>query len=237
MDDQEMSGQEMHELISRWAGESKNLLLALPALLAKLAQLQGEANQLRNRIMDLELENANLRQGRAELAETFAKMKDLMAATALEGPAAQDAFASSAISFSEPAELDPAEPEPAEPSEPEPSEASTSGSADPSPADTVEPGVEEPAEPVPEAPAEARQEQPVSQSAGEPAREPAPEPPPASGPPSAPEPPPRTTPEPPKPKGRWPAPGRPAAPKPEEPAPAQPPVRFSSAFRPPASKN
>jgi chromosome segregation ATPase len=75
---------ELQEIISRWAGESRRLLLALPEVLAQVRELREEREALRNRLMDLEQENQTLRESRAELAETFTKMKDLVAGTVLE---------------------------------------------------------------------------------------------------------------------------------------------------------
>jgi hypothetical protein len=71
----------IQELISRWAGESKRLLIALPGVLAKLEDLQEDAGRLRERVTDLERENLALRQSREELAETFTKLKALIAGT------------------------------------------------------------------------------------------------------------------------------------------------------------
>jgi len=72
---------DIQELISRWAGESKRLLIALPGVLAKLEDLEAETDGLRQRLADLERENHGLRQSREELAETFAKLKALIAGT------------------------------------------------------------------------------------------------------------------------------------------------------------
>src|SRR5262245_65711141 len=69
---------DIQELISRWAGESKRLLIALPGVLAKLEDLQEDTGRLRERIADLERENLTLRQSREELAETFTKLKALI---------------------------------------------------------------------------------------------------------------------------------------------------------------
>ncbi|HEY7649524.1 MAG TPA: hypothetical protein VID04_11010 [Methylomirabilota bacterium] len=75
---------DLQEIVSRWAGESRQLLLALPVLLAKLDELKEEREALRNRLMDLEQENLTLRESRENLAEIFAKLKDLISAPALE---------------------------------------------------------------------------------------------------------------------------------------------------------
>jgi hypothetical protein len=75
---------DIQEIISGWAGESRRLLLALPGILARLDELKEERKTLRNRLMDLEQENQTLRESRAELAETFAKLKELVAGTALD---------------------------------------------------------------------------------------------------------------------------------------------------------
>jgi hypothetical protein len=84
---------DIQDLISRWAGESKRLLVALPGVLAKLDDLAAETDGLRQRLADLEHENQALRQSREELAETFTKLKTLIAgttvfdtATAFEAP-------------------------------------------------------------------------------------------------------------------------------------------------------
>jgi hypothetical protein len=72
---------DIQDLISRWAGESKRLLIALPGVLAKLEDLQEDTGRLRERVTDLERENLALRQSREELAETFTKLKALIAGT------------------------------------------------------------------------------------------------------------------------------------------------------------
>src|SRR5262245_48087430 len=74
---------DIQELISRWAGESKRLLIALPGVLAKLEDLKEDTGRLHERIADLERENLELRQSREELAETFTKLKALIAGTAV----------------------------------------------------------------------------------------------------------------------------------------------------------
>lgn len=73
---------DLEKIISRWAGESRQLLLALPVMLAKIQELKEEREALRNRLMDLEQENLTLRESRENLTETFAKLKDLMAGVA-----------------------------------------------------------------------------------------------------------------------------------------------------------
>lgn len=80
---------DIQDLISRWAGESKRLLVALPGVLAKLEDLEAETDGLRQRLADLERENLALRQSREELAETFTKLKALIAGTTF-GDAATD---------------------------------------------------------------------------------------------------------------------------------------------------
>src|SRR5262245_22030784 len=75
---------DIQEIVSRWAGESQQLLHALPAVLAKLEELKEEREALRNRLMDLEQENLTLRESRQNLAENFARLKDLMTGTALD---------------------------------------------------------------------------------------------------------------------------------------------------------
>jgi len=80
---------DIQDLISRWAGESKRLLVALPGVLAKLEDLEAETGGLRQRLADLERENLALRQSREELAETFTKLKALIAGTTF-GDAATD---------------------------------------------------------------------------------------------------------------------------------------------------
>src|SRR5262245_31853723 len=72
---------DIQEIVSRWAGESQQLLHALPAVLAKLEELKEEREALRNRLMDLEQENLTLRESRQNLAENFARLKDLMTGT------------------------------------------------------------------------------------------------------------------------------------------------------------
>jgi len=72
---------DIQDLISRWAGESKRLLIALPRVLAKLEDLEAETDGLRQRLGDLERENLALRQSREELADTFAKLKALITGT------------------------------------------------------------------------------------------------------------------------------------------------------------
>lgn len=92
MDDNEHLGAlepDIQELIARWAGESKRLLVALPGVLAKLDDLAAETDGLRQRLADLERENVALRQSREELAETFTKLRTLIAGTAA-GDAAVD---------------------------------------------------------------------------------------------------------------------------------------------------
>jgi hypothetical protein len=79
---------DIQDLISRWAGESKRLLVALPGILAKLEDLQEDTGRLRDRLADLERENLALRQSREELAETFAKLKALISGTAVTGTVA-----------------------------------------------------------------------------------------------------------------------------------------------------
>lgn len=79
---------DIQDLISRWAGESKRLLIALPGVLAKLEDLQEDTGRLRDRLADLERENLALRQSREELAETFAKLKALISGTAMTGAVA-----------------------------------------------------------------------------------------------------------------------------------------------------
>jgi hypothetical protein len=69
---------DLQEIVSRWAGESRQLLLALPIVLAKLDELKEERDALRSRLMDLEQENLTLRESRENLAESFARLKDLM---------------------------------------------------------------------------------------------------------------------------------------------------------------
>jgi hypothetical protein len=75
---------DLEQIVSRWAGESRQLLIALPVVLAKLQELREEREALRNRLMDLEQENLTLRESRESLTETFAKLKDLMAGIALD---------------------------------------------------------------------------------------------------------------------------------------------------------
>jgi hypothetical protein len=75
---------DLEQIVSRWAGESRQLLIALPVVLAKLQELREEREALRNRLMDLEQENLALRESRESLTETFAKLKDLMAGIALD---------------------------------------------------------------------------------------------------------------------------------------------------------
>jgi hypothetical protein len=75
---------DLQDIVSRWAGESRQLLLALPVVLAKLEELKEEREALRNRLMDLEQENLTLRESRENLAEIFAKLKDLISGTALD---------------------------------------------------------------------------------------------------------------------------------------------------------
>jgi hypothetical protein len=75
---------DLEQIVSRWAGESRQLLLALPVVLGKLQELREEREALRNRLMDLEQENLTLRESRETLTETFAKLKDLMAGIALD---------------------------------------------------------------------------------------------------------------------------------------------------------
>ncbi|HSF04222.1 MAG TPA: hypothetical protein VLG10_00380 [Methylomirabilota bacterium] len=72
---------DIQDLIARWAGESKRLLVALPGVLAKLDDLAAETDGLRQRLAELEHENQALRQSREELAETFTKLKALIAGT------------------------------------------------------------------------------------------------------------------------------------------------------------
>jgi hypothetical protein len=79
---------DIQDLISRWAGESKRLLIALPGVLAKLEDLQEDTDRLRDRLADLERENLALRQSREELAETFAKLKALISGTTMAGAVA-----------------------------------------------------------------------------------------------------------------------------------------------------
>jgi hypothetical protein len=79
---------DIQDLISRWAGESKRLLIALPGVLAKLEDLQEDTGRLRDRLADLERENVALRQSREELAETFAKLKALISGTTVTGAVA-----------------------------------------------------------------------------------------------------------------------------------------------------
>jgi hypothetical protein len=81
----EMDDPDIQDLISRWAGESKRLLVALPGVLAKLEDLQEDTGRLRDRLADLERENVALRQSREELAETFAKLKALISGTTVTG--------------------------------------------------------------------------------------------------------------------------------------------------------
>src|SRR5262245_52366501 len=69
---------DLQEIVSRWAGESRQLLVALPVVIAKLEELKEEREALRNRLMDLEHENLTLRESRQHLAENFARLKDLM---------------------------------------------------------------------------------------------------------------------------------------------------------------
>jgi hypothetical protein len=75
---------DIQDLIARWASESKRLLVALPGVLAKLEDLASETEGLRRRLADLERENVALRQSREELAETFTKLRTLIAGTALD---------------------------------------------------------------------------------------------------------------------------------------------------------
>jgi hypothetical protein len=82
MDDNEELGTaepDIQDLIARWAGDSKRLLIVLPGVLAKLEDLGAETEAFRQRLGDLERENHALRQSRDELAETFAKLKGLIA--------------------------------------------------------------------------------------------------------------------------------------------------------------
>jgi hypothetical protein len=74
---------DIQDLVSRWAGESKRLLVALPEVLAKLDGLQAETDSLRQRINDLDRENRALRQSREELAETFSKLKSLISGASI----------------------------------------------------------------------------------------------------------------------------------------------------------
>jgi hypothetical protein len=209
MDDRELSTREIHDLVARWMGESKHLFVALPALLAKLEQPHAEMVQLRARIVDLELENAKLRLSRAEIAETFARLQELMAKTVLE-----DTHPSL-----EPLRTDPGLPElstfelPALPPEPDEPFHLVTLDFDPEPETSADPVSVEPAPPQSE-PVEA-----MSQTASEPASPPAAEPP-ASAEPAHP-----ASPEPTHPKTRWPAPHPPSGP-----------VRFSTALRPPPRK-
>lgn len=73
---------DIQDLIARWAEESKRLLVALPGVLAKLDDLAAETDGLRRRLADLERENVALRQSREELAETFTKLRAVIAGTA-----------------------------------------------------------------------------------------------------------------------------------------------------------
>ena len=83
---------DIQDLISRWAGESKRLLIALPAVLARLEDLQEDTGRLRERVSDLERENVALRESREELAETFAKLKALIAGTSMAAALDVDAL-------------------------------------------------------------------------------------------------------------------------------------------------
>ena len=75
---------DLEKIVSRWAGESRQLLVALPVVLARLQELKEERETLRSRLMDLEQENLTLRESREHLTETFAKLKELIAGTALD---------------------------------------------------------------------------------------------------------------------------------------------------------
>ncbi len=132
MDDNEQLGAlepDIQDLIARWAGESKRLLVALPGVLAKLDDLAAETDGLRQRLADLERENVALRQSREELAETFTKLRALLAGTAF-GDAAVDL---------EPRPPDPVRRQAASP-EPTPAEAESASSGPPaSPPPRLEP--------------------------------------------------------------------------------------------------
>ncbi len=90
-DNEQLSAVEpdIQELIARWAGESKRLLVALPGVLARLDDLAAETDGLRQRLAELERENVALRQSREELAETFTKLRAVIAGTAV-GDAAME---------------------------------------------------------------------------------------------------------------------------------------------------
>ena len=164
------SGPELQEIISRWAGESRRLLLALPEILAKLEELKEEREALRNRLMDLEQENQTLRESRAELAETFAKMKELVTGTVLEDPRHDVEAPMAEYRFA--AEL-------AQPAAPEPKP--------PAPEPVPQAALEPPPTPRPESVGETSPEPPAPPTAQEPTREKTPEPsPPASPEPGAP---------------------------------------------------
>jgi hypothetical protein len=140
---------DIQDLVSRWAGESKRLLVALPGVLAKLEDLAAEAERLRQRLADMERENVTLRQSREELAETFAKLKTLIGGTSL-GEALTD--------------LDPQRPRPTppQPASPEPTEVEAAANgqpASPAPANP-EPPVVEPASPEPSPRFAGRQDKP-----------------------------------------------------------------------------
>jgi hypothetical protein len=151
---------DLQEIVSRWAGESRQLLLALPVVLAKLEELKEEREALRNRLMDLEQENLTLRESRENLAESFARLKDLTAptppnppvrdvsSTPPSEPPAGDAAATSATPARDTA------PEPSSPS-PEPQAVAQAPAAPPAPApDQANSGptspVTEPSPPSPE---------------------------------------------------------------------------------------
>lgn len=145
----EVAEPDIQDLVSRWAGESKRLLVALPGVLAKLDDLAAEAERLRQRLADMERENHALRQSREEMAETFAKLKTLIGGTSL-GEALPD--------------LDTQRPRPAPPqpasAEPTELEATVNGQpASPAPA-TPEPPAAEPASPEPSPRFAGRQEKP-----------------------------------------------------------------------------
>lgn len=70
---------ELREQLMLWVKQTKQLLGTLPTLLTELEQLRGETGTLHQRISDLEGENHELSRSRDHLAETFGKLREIIA--------------------------------------------------------------------------------------------------------------------------------------------------------------
>lgn len=74
--------------LALWVEQTKRLVIALPTFLTEFDQMRGEAARLQGRISDLESENQYLRRSRDDLAETFGRLKMLIAGCHGNGDAA-----------------------------------------------------------------------------------------------------------------------------------------------------